>query len=307
MLYHDSEARRHLRNPDPNDQERTVTYEITSLTDNTTRIPYEMEVFGEFTDSKVAIDADTSTIRRDPSNWPRGYNIKKHETQKSLYLKKVFGLFSVQVLIVCAYLTLVKVKDPDGSTGLVKFATSWHWFTFFLAMMVVSLWLIVNFINDVQRKEPYNYIVWFLYTISMSYLVGFTALCHASLDIILWAFIATMFIAVAMLVTRDKLLSSTSKRDSKELLGPTFGILSLITVMSLFVFFKFPGPASSKVLLVIGMFLMLAYLWIDIKLIIHAKYYHLVTFEDHIYASVKLFADFCLCVSILVALITGER
>lgn len=172
-----------------------------------------------------------------------------------------------------------------------------------IAVALGTLLAIICGLKSVQRKVPVNYVLGYTFALSMCYICGFVTFKYSA-NAVLAAFGVTLIMTILLAIFGGKIVSKLGRRDQiKKALGPTFGILGSVVVLVLIIFFVVKNPdgkASFSLLPTIGLFCLgFFYLLFDTFAIVNGKYSNMVSAEDYIYGSSKLFADFVLMLTLL--------
>lgn len=150
-----------------------------------------------------------------------------------------------------------------------------------------------------------------LHTVSLSYLSGTVAI-HTDTTIILCAFIITFAITMLMALMAGKMVHMFFKKGAggakANSLGPTVGILGTIVVIVSIIAIVIPDKFGTKSSAFLGLSMMLIFIYFlfDTYAIVNGKYKKIVSQEDYIYGSVKLFSDFVLCFSLILAMCQAD-
>lgn len=164
--------------------------------------------------------------------------------------------------------------------------------------------VLIMFMTTVQRSVPKNYLLLLVQTVSLTYLAGYLAV-KKSTDLVLAALIGTFCISIVMAFVAGKLLGKAEKKMAK--IGKSTGILGMIVVIGLLLMLVVKdGESGNAVWLILGLFFVFGYMLLDTFAIINGKYSKIVSKEDYIYGSAKLFADFVLIFSLIMTLFGGE-
>lgn len=149
---------------------------------------------------------------------------------------------------------------------------------------------------------PLNYLLCLVFTVSLSYCVGFTVVSK-DFNIVIGAFVMTLVLSLLMAFAGSHLVKIIGKKNEskfRQALGPTFGVLATIVVVILLLVNTI--VKTNGMVLGLISFAVFIYMFIDTWLITSGKYDRMINTEDYIYASCKLFADFLLCFGIIVSM-----
>lgn len=219
------------------------------------------------------------------------------------FIRKTYGIFSVYVLLMSVYVFYCQFNKDDGEF-YQNVARSKYGLGTAITLAIGSLLTIILGMSGIQRKTPVNYILGFTFALSLSYIAGYLTI-GIDINVVLTSFILTFVISILMAWLAPRILGAFGKKKQLEYskaVGPTFGILGAIVVIMCLISMCNPwGSADSEglgfksgALMTLAFIMVLTYMLLDTYAIVNGKYCKMITKEDYIYASSKLFADFVL-------------
>ncbi|XP_022648726.1 protein lifeguard 4-like isoform X2 [Varroa destructor] len=211
---------------------------------------------------------------------------KAHVTIRMGFLRKVYGILSIQLCLTVA-LTAIAMFLPS----VKLFISENHWMlpTSFVLSMGTLLCLFVK-----RRATPVNYILLGLYTILQAYTISVVVSFYDQL-VVLQAFLLTLAVTAA--------LTTFTLQTKKDFTAMPALLLSFLLVLILGQLMNaiFPSSSGELLLSIFGAGLFSIFIIVDTQLIMHRS-----SPEDYMLATVELYMDI-LNLFIHILRILGER
>ena len=213
------------------------------------------------------------------------------------FIRKTYGLFSVAVLVQLIYVVAIS-KNKD----LATFASN-------ITLMAVATVLHIVAIAVVVMKKNSNetvgtglgYACWTLQTIGLTYTMGFAA-AKKDPNVMIAGECGALVLAVVCTALGPKILKTTGGDKALKKMGSGFLVLSIILATVLVVATTLGvGGMGNALILGLVLVLMVAFFMADTHLILNGQYGPM-NKDDYIFASMKLFADFILILTIVMQL-----
>jgi len=211
---------------------------------------------------------------------PEPENPFGEEAVRKAFVKKVFGILSVMLLVttstVAAFVFNEKLQQwTDPQTNVIPLISA------VVVYLVVGISLACC--SNVRRKYPINYIFLALLTLSTSYMVGVISGGYKAESVVLAGGICAL--ACGSLV----IFAMTTKIDFTKFLGM---LCLMVWVFFLWGFvWIIPGYSNAeRIYALVGCVLFMLFLVIDVQLIIGGKR-HSLSPEEYIYAAMQIYLD----------------
>jgi len=257
------------------------------------------------------VDAPASEVRDQQNNrvYPKGPDREK-------LIQKTYGMFALQLLpqvILVALIVNSKMNcsavDESGKIdfnlkcesmdGLIQFYTSKKllWLSAILSI-VATVIVVCKKANRDKLDSTLAYSCWVVQTISLCQVAGSIAAQCSDARVVVVAEIATLALAIIAFFCGGKLINYSANERLRSL-GSMFLVLSFLLVLVLTISSIFGlGGTQSRAAMAVWIILAMAFFILDTQFII-GGYYVEITVDDHVFASMKLFADFILIFSLL--------
>jgi FtsH-binding integral membrane protein len=220
---------------------------------------------------------DTNIVFEPKNDFDMGsYSDKIDQSIRLGFVRKVYGILSLQLLITSAFVTMTFIEDYrlffHQNIGI------------FYGCFALSLITIISLVccNPLARIVPFNYILLFLFTICESYMVATIAAFYDTNTVITAALMTT---AVVIALT---IYSLTTKTDFTYL----GGLLFVVTTVMLFwgIFMMIFGFFLYTVYCALGVVLFGIYLIFDTQLIL-GRFGYEYSIDDYIIAALNIYID----------------
>ncbi|OQR68515.1 protein lifeguard 4-like [Tropilaelaps mercedesae] len=234
-------------------------------------------------DSLLSVDGEP-TIQDDFSF--RNPVAKAHVTIRMGFLRKVYGILSLQ-LLVAVVLTAVAMFLPP----VRLFISENHWMLpmSFVLSMATLLGLFVK-----RRETPANYILLGFYTVLQAYTISVVVSFYDQL-VVLHAFLLTLTVTAALTV-----FTLQTKWDFTAMPAVLLSFL-LVLILGQLMNALFPSSSGELLLSIFGAGLFSMFIVVDTQMIMHRS-----SPEDYMLATVELYMDI-LNLFLHILRILGER
>ena len=213
-----------------------------------------------------------------PNEW--GNNEAMERVLRRGFLKKVYGLLTIQMLVTVGFVALF-IFD-DNVVSYVQ-ANMWVFWTAF-GMYILSAIAIIC-CGELRRKHPHGLILLAIVTISMSILVGVVATMYQPQSVM----IAASLTAGATLGL--SLYACFTKRDFTMFGGALVSLL-LVMIMSSFLFMFIPMNNTINIVYGgIGAFIMCLFIVYDTQLMLGGKHKYAISMDEYVFAALNLYLD----------------
>lgn len=231
-------------------------------------------------------------ILNEGSDMEQGYSSKWEQHLRMGFIRKVYGILSLQLLITSVFVGLTFFRE-------VKYFM-YENIGLFWAAMGLSLLIIFSLLcfPSLFRTFPANYIILFVWTVCEAYMVG-TASAFNPPEIVLTAALLTALVTFSL-----TLYACTTKTDF-TFLG---GFLFVVTTIMIFwgIFYLIFGFFLYTVYCVLGVILYSVYLIFDTQLIM-GKFGLEYSIDDYILAAISIYIDIIQLFLYFMQLLRGSR
>lgn len=209
------------------------------------------------------------------------------------FISKVYGIMCIQLLITVA---VVFSMMQFGGAKLMQWAYtdgSWAMSTSFLTVFVSLIALMCN-----RQSFPCNFILLGVFTLSMSWMVGFTCTAYAAAGystMVVEAFAITSVIFIALTI-----FTIQSKIDFSFLgAGLSVALVGLL-IWGFFAMYAFPSFVFSQVYALLGALIFSLYVVYDTWLITKT-----LSYDEYILGAINLYLDFINLFLFILRLLVG--
>ena len=197
------------------------------------------------------------------------------------FIRKVYGILSIQLTIRFLMCALTFIKTINEFIIANKYLIN---LSFIIQIGLVFV-IIINscFGNNLLRVTPYNYIILFTYTFSLSYMISFIC-AFLNPQIIILAVCLTMIVTLALTVYALKMKNEFS-------VGKCFVLILICNLIEFFFcafFTRLTFVYSFE--LILGIFVYSVYLIYDTQLI-YSKIGRGYNIDDYILAALNIYID----------------
>ncbi|XP_053204602.1 protein lifeguard 1-like [Panonychus citri] len=207
-----------------------------------------------------------------------GYNVFSEKSVRLGFIRKVFGIVTIQLIITALIGTAFFVSD-----NVKQFTIENPW-TIWISLIVSIISLISLTCCNIYRSYPGNLICLILFTLSQSLTIGFYT-SFSSGEVVLMAIVITTIVVVALI-----LFASQTRID----FTPANGVLYCAT-LCLILFGLACIIFPSKIILLIyaslGALLFSIWLVVDIQMLLGRNSIYRFSPEDYILASIIIYQD----------------
>ena len=161
---------------------------------------------------------------------------------------------------------------------------------------MVCLIITLN-VKSIQQVAPYNFIVLFIYTASISYMAGVLVILTSSAYVIA-ALGSMLVISLGMVTCASTIVKLLSLDFHFKNLGKSFTMLGTVVVTAMFLAYACFGDSLKEgkmtrlLFVALGAVVLFFYFLFDAWAIMEGKYDPVISKKDYCYAATKLFADF---------------
>lgn len=209
------------------------------------------------------------------------------------FIKKTFGILSVQLLITAIFCIIPFVSEP------IRIFMVTHWYITIICSVLAMIILYVTVYTKAGRKVPINYIMLFTFTLLESYVVAFVGARYEPSTVLLAAGLTT-----AMVIGLS-LYAAFTKTDFTKCGGfLTICLVVLITGGILAFFFR--NKILNLVLSVLGVIIFGIYLIFDIQLLMGNKK-NKFSKDDYVLAAMMIYIDIIQIFIYLIQIIGAAR
>ena len=200
------------------------------------------------------------------------------------FLKKVYGLLSIQMLVTVGFVAMFMFDDKVKSYTQQN---QWVLITAFVAYLFSAFAIICC--GDLRRKHPHGLILLAIVTLSMSTLVGVISATYDAQAVIIAASLTTG--ATLGL----SLYACFTKRDFTTMGGPLCSLF-LVLFMSAFLFMWLPvsdGVSNTMNIVYgsVGAFVMCLFIVYDTQLMLGGKHKYAISMDEYVFAALNLYLD----------------
>lgn len=215
------------------------------------------------------------------------------------FLKKVYGILSVQMLvtvgIVALFMLDADVKNyTQQNTWVMWTAMGFYLFTAFTIICC----------GELRRKHPHGLILLSITTISLSVMVAIIS-CTYDTYTVMYAGIITAGTTLGL-----SAYACTTKRDFTMMGGALVSFL-WVMIFSSFLFWWFPPVMASQTWNIvyggIGAFLMCLFIVYDTQLMLGGKHKYSISMDEYVFAALNLYLDIINLFLYLLRVVGGGR
>ena len=210
------------------------------------------------------------------------------------FIRKVYGILSIQLCITATFVTLVKLND-----GLNEFMMSAGWLGFLAGITAIIIQMCLVCCVKFSRRVPTNYILMLTFTICQSIFVAYVCSFYEPSLI----FLMTVLTGAMTLVITIFACLAESDFTTIHAICPILSVcfLSLIICSFFMVFSSFWEPVYATIMIMIyGI-----YLVHDTQLIAGDKKYAL-SYDDYIVGAMMVYVDIIMLFLELLRLFGGK-
>ncbi|XP_058800408.1 protein lifeguard 1-like [Phymastichus coffea] len=200
-------------------------------------------------------------------------------TIRQAFIKKVYSILMVQLLITFGFVTLFSLHDP------AKLFARNHIGLMYVALIVTFVLIIaMACCTSVRRQAPMNFVFLFIFTLAEATLLGFVSSVHDEKYVMLAVGI-TVVICFAL-----TLFAFQTKIDFTGM-GTYLFVAAIVLMIFGFVAIFWHGKIVTLVYSSFGALLFSFYLVYDTQLMIGGKHKYALSPEEYIFASLNLYLD----------------
>ncbi|XP_037043404.1 protein lifeguard 1-like [Bradysia coprophila] len=208
----------------------------------------------------------------------KGFDFSE-ETIRRGFIRKVYSILSIQLLVTLVFILLVKYEK--NTLSMVQN----NLFLLFVAIIVTFAALIaMACVESVRRTAPTNMIVLGIFTLAETYLVGASTIRFDPEDVLL-AIGVTAAVCIGLTI-----FAFQTKWDFTMLGGVLFVGLIVLILFSFIAMF-FPGRIMSLVYSSCGAMLFCVYLIYDTQMMMGGKHKYSISPEEYIFGALALYLD----------------
>lgn len=196
------------------------------------------------------------------------------------FIKKVYSLLSIQLLITVAVVALFALHD-----GIHDWARRNQWFHLASFAVSFAILIAISCMGDLRRKHPHNLIALFAFTFAESLMLGvITVMFETKVVMLAGALTAVICIGLTLFALQTRYDFTTKS-------GIVFIIL-LVAMMTLMISTFFPRSKlfilimSSVMATITGIFLV-----IDTQMIVGGTHKIQISPEEFVFAAISLYLD----------------
>lgn len=239
-----------------------------------------------------------ATAPSDPGGYPFGYDSPSFlDLQiRHFFIKKVFFILSVQLLITTCFISLVMFHKPTR-----KFVKTSLGMSYIMLAMWIITYVTLMCCEATRRIFPLNFILLFLFTIAMSYTTAVATVIYSTQVILVTAGSTGLICFVVSLLACQTKFDITKWAAIIALASIIVLIFGFITaIVSIFMYVPGLWLAYSAIATV----LFTVFLLYDMQLILGGRRYELSP-EEYIFGALTLYVDILLIFMYLLNLVGG--
>ena len=215
------------------------------------------------------------------------------------FLKKVYGLLSLQLLVTVGFVALF-MYDADVKQYTQE--NSWVMWTS-IGVYLVSVFAIIC-CGELRRKHPHGLILLCIVTVSLSTMVGIISSTYDTYSV-MYAALITTGTTIGL-----SLYACFTKRDF-TMMGGALVSLCWVMIFTVFIFLWFPQPADYSVWNTVygscGALLMSLFIVYDTQLMLGGKHKYAISMDEYVFAALNLYLDIVNSFLYLLRIMGGRR
>ncbi|XP_070493374.1 protein lifeguard 1-like isoform X1 [Chironomus tepperi] len=198
---------------------------------------------------------------------------------RKAFIRKVFAILSVQLSLTLGVISLF-IFVPSVS----KYVFNNFWLFIVAIVLLFILLIMLACCENLRRSSPTNYIMLFLLTVCMSFMLGVTSATYSRNEV----FIAVGITAVVTIGLT--IFALQTKWDFTTMGGVLFVSVIILVIFGIFASI-FRNNTLTLVYASIGALLFCIYLVYDIQLMMGGKHKYSISPEEYIFAALNLYID----------------
>jgi FtsH-binding integral membrane protein len=231
------------------------------------------------------------------ADWGNQANMEK--ILRKGFLKKVYGILSIQMLVTVG-ITALFVMDDNVKTYTQN--NPWVVYTSIGVYLFSALAIICC--GELRRKHPHGLILLGMVTLSLSVMVGVISTMYDTFTV-MYAFIITAGTTVGL-----SLYACTTKRDF-TMMGGALVAFCWIMLFSACLFWFFPPQETYQTWNIIygslGAFLMCLFIVYDTQLMLGGKHKYAISMDEYVFAALNLYLDIINLLLYIMRILGGGR
>lgn len=217
--------------------------------------------------------AETGTYGQD------GFDAFSSKTVRLGFIRKVYGILSVQLLITLGFVCAFSLSD--GARKWTRQNQWLFWVAFGTTLVTI---IMLTCCENFRRKTPHNYVALMVFTFAESFMVGVISSMYYY-KIVLTAVLITAVICLALTI-----FAFQTKIDFTVYNGLLFVLLIVLMLFGLIASFWRDGIVH-LIYACLGALLFSAYLVVDTQMIVGGTHKFQISSEEYVFAALTLYLD----------------
>lgn len=217
---------------------------------------------------------------------------------RQTFIRKVYAILLTQLLVTVGIVCLFTFCDP------VRFYIQTHPGLYSASyLMFFATYIALSCCGDLRRQFPWNIILLVLFTLSLSFMMGFMSSFYNTKSVLLCLGITAM---VCLCVT---VFSFQSRIDVTSCQGVLFSLCMVLLLCAITISIVVPFgyvPWLHATYAVLGAILFTLFLAFDTQMLLGNKRYA-ISPEEYIFATLSIYLDIIYLFSFLLAIVGGGR